>query len=296
MRRRRRIFFSFGVLGCIALAASCREPTQITLRITTGEKCSDLTGVQIVVGSNGDVTQTRFAQHFAAAVTHACAPDGGTNVLGTVVVTPGTSTGTVVIAAGVNAPGAPGPDPADCADLANAKRCIVARRSFSFIDHTSLNLPIDLDPLCVGKTCDPASTCFKGACVNDNVACQGSECLLPQQTGSGSGADASSPDGAYDAESADADDAMSASDSGNPGDASDSGADALAVTSTFDAGSPGQCNIAQGTCSPGGGHVLNPMHLPSSSSRHCCRLLLLHLSQPHDGGELRAAHDDWAQL
>ncbi len=235
MRKRRRIFFSIGVLACIAIAASCREPTQITLRITTGEKCSDLTGVQIVVGSDAESTQKRFKERFSAAVTHACSPEGTTNLIGTLVVTPGTSTGTVVISAGVKAPGVPDADPADCFDEKFAKQCIIARRSFSFIDHTSLNLPIDLDPLCVGKTCDPASTCFKGACVNDTVACQGSDCGLPQETGNGSGGDASSSDGTYDADMG----TMTTDASGDPDDAGDSGSQIVdanpdAATGSYD--------------------------------------------------------------
>ena len=257
------MFFSVGVLACIAVAASCRDPTQITLRITTGEKCSDLTGIQIVVGPSADVTQSRFKERFSAAVTHACSADGAINVIGTLVVTPGASGGTVVVSAGVNAPGSPGPDPADCFDDKVSKQCIIARRSFSFIDHASLTLPIDLDPLCIGKACEPASTCFKGACVNANVECQDSTCLLPQQTGngSGSGSDASSSDGAYDADLVDVSDAMSASDTGTTSDASrrDAASDArdfgdasdggVSGGGTYDAGIPPKCFMVVGTCS-----------------------------------------------
>jgi len=226
MRQRRRLLLSFGVIALIAIAASCREPTQITLRITSGEKCTDLTGVQIVVGPDAEVTQRRFTQHYAAALTHACTPSGTDNLIGTLVVTPGQSSGTVVVSAGINlvVNGAvvPGPDPASCADATMSKQCIIARRSFSFIDHTSLTLPIDLDPLCVGKVCDPASTCFKGGCVPDTVGCQGESCLLPQESGQGQGSasDASSSDGAYDADIGDAfsiDDSSTMTDGGEGG-------------------------------------------------------------------------------
>ncbi len=238
------MFFSSGVLVCIAIAASCREPTQITLRITTGEKCSDLTGVQIVVGSDAEVTQKRFKERFSAAVTHACSRDGTTNLIGTLVVTPGTSTGTVVVSAGVSTPGVSGPDPADCLDEKFAKQCIIARRSFSFIDHTSLNLPIDLDPLCVGKACDPASTCFKGTCVDAAVDCKGSSCVLPVENGNGSGSDASSSDGAYDAEVVDG----AGLDGGNANDGSgDTGSTVMDSSSTIDAkGVPTCLFVVQG--------------------------------------------------
>jgi hypothetical protein len=196
--RRRQTALSFGVVVLFAVVVSCREPTQITVVIRTGEKCSDLSGAEIVVGPNQQETQTRFEQKFTAAQSHDC---DATGLIGTLVVTPGGAGGTIVVAAGVRVGGAPAPDPADCATAANAKSCIVARRSFSFLDHTSLTLPIELDPLCVGQACDPASTCFKGSCVDATVSCVGADCGLPQEhPGSGSGTDASSSDGAYDAD------------------------------------------------------------------------------------------------
>jgi hypothetical protein len=196
--RRRQTALSFGVVVLFAVVASCREPTQITVVIRTGEKCSDLSGAEIVVGPSQQETQTRFEQKFTAAESHDC---DATGLIGTLVVTPGGAGGTIVVAAGVRVGGAPAPDPAECATAANKGSCIVARRSFSFLDHTSLTLPIELDPLCVGQACDPASTCFKGSCVDATVSCVGADCGLPQEhPGSGSGKDASSSDGAFDAD------------------------------------------------------------------------------------------------
>ena len=198
--RRRKTALSFGVLAFVAVAVSCREPTQITVVIKTGETCSDLSGVEIVVGPDQKETQARFEQQFTAALSHECDPNG---LVGTLVVTPGGQGGTIVVAAGVRVGGAAAPDPAACATAENAKSCIIARRSFSFLSHTSLTLPIELDPLCVGKACDPASTCFKGACVNASVVCTDAECGLPQENpgqGTGGGHEAGSSDGAYDAD------------------------------------------------------------------------------------------------
>jgi hypothetical protein len=198
--RRRKTALSFGVLAFVAAAVSCREPTEITVVLATGEKCSDLSGVEIVVGPDQGQTQKRFEQQFTVAVSHEC---DATGQIGTIVVTPGGSGGTIVVAAGVRVDGAPAPDPATCAVPENAKRCIIARRSFSFLPHTSLTLPIGLDPLCVGKACDPASTCFRGTCVDATVTCNGRDCGLAQEkpgSGTGSGNDASSSDGAYDAD------------------------------------------------------------------------------------------------
>ncbi len=194
---RRQTALSFGVVVLFAVVVSCREPTQITVVIRTGEKCSDLSGAEIVVGPSQREAQTRFEQKFTAAQSHDCDTTG---LIGTLVITPGGAGATIVVAAGVRVGGAPAPDPAECATAASAKSCIVARRSVSFLDHTSLTLPIELDPLCVGQACDPASTCFKGSCVDATVTCVGAECGLPQEhPGSGSGSDASSSDGAYDA-------------------------------------------------------------------------------------------------
>lgn len=200
MPRRRKTALSFCVLASFAVAVSCREPTQVTLRITTGEKCSELSGVQIVVGSDQRETQQRFETHFTTALTRSCDPSG---LIGTLVVAPGGHTATIVVAAGVQVAGAPAPDPAACADATTAKSCIIARRSFAFIDHTSLTLPVELDPLCIGKACDPASTCFKGTCVDAAVTCNGTDCGLVQEhpgEGDGGANEAGSSDGSYDAD------------------------------------------------------------------------------------------------
>jgi hypothetical protein len=186
------------LIGAITVAVSCREPTQVTVRITTGEKCADMSSVQTVVGPSPPVTQQRFEGRVTTAASEAC---DATGLVGTLVITPGGESGSVLVAAGVRVGDVPPPDGATCADPETAKRCIIARRRFSFIDHESLTLPIHLDRLCVGKTCDPASTCFKGTCVDSNVTCNGSECGLPQEhPGEGDGGPSGSSDGAYDAE------------------------------------------------------------------------------------------------
>jgi hypothetical protein len=141
----------------------------------------------------------------------------------------------------------------------NAKSCIIARRSFSFISHSSLTLPIELDPLCLGKACDPASTCFKGGCVSASVTCNGTDCGLPQENpgqGSGGGNEAGSSDGAYDADL----DGMSFEDVTSP----DTGSDGMAVADAgpdadsgfVDASSLPSCENQAGTsasCDPQNG-------------------------------------------
>jgi hypothetical protein len=200
MTRARKTSLSFCVLASFAVAVSCREPTQVTVRVSTGARCSDLSSVELVVGPDQKETQQRFEKQFTTAVTRDCDASG---FIGTLVVAPGGSTATIVVAVGVKVGGAPAPEPSACADGTAAQSCIIARRSFAFIDHTSLMLPVLLDLQCVGKTCDPASTCFKGTCVDASVICNGSDCGLVQEhpgEGNGSGGEAGSSDGAYDAD------------------------------------------------------------------------------------------------
>ena len=156
--------------------------------------------MELVVGPDQKETQQRFEKQFSTTVTRDCDSSG---LIGTLVVAPGGRTATIVVAVGVKVGGAPAPEPSACADGTAAQSCIIARRSFAFIDHTSLTLPVVLDLRCVGQTCEPSSTCFKGTCVDASVTCNGSECGLAQEhpgEGSGSGSEAGSSDGAYDAD------------------------------------------------------------------------------------------------
>ncbi len=156
--------------------------------------------MELVVGPDQKETQQRFEKQFSTAVTRDCDASG---LIGTLVVAPGGKTATIVVAVGVKVGGAPAPEPSACADGTAAQRCIIARRSFAFIDHTSLTLPVVLDPQCIGQACEPSSTCFKGTCVDASVTCNGSDCGLVQEhpgEGSGSGGEAGSSDGAYDAD------------------------------------------------------------------------------------------------
>lgn len=198
-RPRRRTALSFGFTALVAIAVSCRDATQLEVRVVSREACSDISAVQIVVGTSPTETQQRFIDHFTSAATHEC---GGAGLVGTLTLVPGGPGGTVLVAAGVKGVGLPAPDPTTCADPEVAKRCIVARRRFSFIDHTSLRLPIELDPLCVGRVCDASSTCFRGACVDATIVCNGSDCGLPLENPGGGGVggatEAGSTDGRYD--------------------------------------------------------------------------------------------------
>lgn len=57
------------------------------------------------------------------------------------------------------------------ADGSCASGCVKASRSISYIQHTALDLPIELDKQCVDVECSPGATCFRGRCVDDRVIC-----------------------------------------------------------------------------------------------------------------------------
>ncbi|MBX3190066.1 MAG: hypothetical protein KF819_23775 [Labilithrix sp.] len=265
MTRRRSTCLSCGLLGVVA-AASCRDPTEVKVVITTGEKCADMSRVQTVVASSPLVTQERFQGRYTTAQSDACGADG---FVGTLVITPGGATGSILVAAGVRVGGEPPPDAASCAQPEIAKRCIIARRAFAFISNTSLSLPIRLDPLCVGKPCDPATTCFKGACVDATVTCNGAECGLPQERPGEGNVDGGSFDGAYDADldapgfedaSFDAPDGTSVVDGGPDAAGADSGFPSCGNVGT---GSPYCYAPANGTTTAG--------PCPAGAGAFCCQ-------------------------
>lgn len=161
-----------------------------------------------------------------------CVGEGAVD-LGDVMVVPQTSSDrskSVVVEVAV---GLAGQDPTLCssASARGNTSCYVARRRIAFKPHTLLSLPIYLDERCAGETCDPASTCYRGTCVDSSASCVGEDCLTDAERAQGSGrdptrplADASTADGASatdgqagDGSSADASDAAldALSDSGN---------------------------------------------------------------------------------
>ncbi|NUP04661.1 MAG: hypothetical protein HOW73_01215 [Polyangiaceae bacterium] len=179
-------------MAAVAGFASCREPTQITVRVTTDAGCptdglrprindvSIVTGRKLQTGTPGNPQPMPVAN----AVTEQCAAEGGVNTVGTLVLLPDGGddpTVDVMIVAGVQRDetddGAHSMGADACAALAFSGEsieglpCIIARRRLTFIDHESLVLPIDLDKSCIGEDCGSDLTCFKGNCVSPDVAC-----------------------------------------------------------------------------------------------------------------------------
>ncbi|MBL8613427.1 MAG: hypothetical protein JNL38_39170, partial [Myxococcales bacterium] len=159
--RARLVIGLFGLALPVALAVACRAPTQARVDIVTTAPCAELTGVALTVKSRPVAAEQAVAGRFVTATTRECA----SGRVGDIVLAPGEDTGAIVVVAGYK-----GVPATDCVPPAYAN-CIVARRSFSFIEHTTLTIPISLDPDCVNVPCDALSTCSKGKCVDATVRC-----------------------------------------------------------------------------------------------------------------------------
>lgn len=148
-------------------AGGCQTATEVTLELRTlgALPCTSLKGVEIVVAQTPrDAEERMKLGSFSAVVARGdCSADGHT--IGTLVITPSESTGAVMVRARFS----DAPD-AKC-EPPDYKGCIVARRSFSFIEHASLTLPISLEAACVDVPCDVESSCRSGVCVSSQAAC-----------------------------------------------------------------------------------------------------------------------------
>lgn len=161
------------------LLASCREPTQITLELSTDIGCKDLGDTSIYVGTAHELARPLSALT-PAAVTKGCI-DAQPGHIGAIVVLPSGSDDERVSLRVVT-----GRRTSNCTtDLRSG--CIEARRSLGFVPHTPLRLPVMLSQSCENVVCDNAAdTCLDGRCVPNDVVCSG-DCTMP-------GADAGSVD------------------------------------------------------------------------------------------------------
>lgn len=153
--------FAVGVFvaGALVLGTSCREPTQITLVLTTDVDCATVTktSTEIAIGSRAAITGGT-SQNVTA---NTCAGKD----IGTLAVVPSGTDDVVAIEVRLST---------TSGKLSSACRpgdadCITARRVLSFIPHTPVTLPIDLSIACRGTTCAPLQTCVAGKCVSDTV-------------------------------------------------------------------------------------------------------------------------------
>ncbi len=207
LRARHRLSILF--LAVLAGFLSCREPTQITVVLTTDASCPNGQPprlIDLTLGTGRTVDPRNFIE---AAVSAACSDDSDgqspvQNELGTLVLLPGDGddkTVEIIVIAGVESQ-ATNPNIQAIAKQQTSEQCklliqegglaavggtacIVARRRLSFIDHTRLVVPIDLDTRCIGKECDESSTCYQGNCVPITIECpeQGGDCSTPPSCG-----------------------------------------------------------------------------------------------------------------
>lgn len=169
----------------LAFALACREPTQVTLEISTDAACASeplapLMLVETLVVAGGPI-QVREPSVAANTSTSAC--DGGE--IGSIVLYPdgGATTAGVLVVGRLHADGG-APTEEDCLAFANpapgaapvdGSACIVARRQVEFVDHKPLRLPIRLSVACAGFVCGPEETCIADGlgprCVSAVVGC-----------------------------------------------------------------------------------------------------------------------------
>ena len=142
MRRARPLLAALAVL-VIAAAVSCRDPTEVTVEITTDIRCPDMKGVTLTVGNLTDLDQRPVT-----TATNACDP--ATLRIGAIVIVPsGDDDETVAVRVVMGF----GRDPAECVPPAYGPGCIVARRALRYIPHTRLTLPIFMSAQCNGIAC-----------------------------------------------------------------------------------------------------------------------------------------------
>jgi len=178
-------------LGGLAVAlpfalslVDCREPTQVTLEISTDAECTDVRGTTIGVGK-----LVALENKPAVAETAACSSSGR---IGSLVVVPSGDKDeevTIRVVTGV------GKSPEACVNDGFKGGCIVARRTMRYLPHTPLNLPIEMNVDCLDIPCEATETCFKGQCVSpkiDPVKCDLGACRP-------TAGDGGAPDGDVDA-------------------------------------------------------------------------------------------------
>jgi alpha-tubulin suppressor-like RCC1 family protein len=180
-------------VGTIAIAASCREPTQLRLDVSTNLRCTEIREVGISVASAPELAEGGLRDVSRLTTRTTSCRDG---FIGSLVVTPGTARGAIAIVAKYIDPARPDADLATCA-APDYTGCIVARRRFAFLDHTTLRVSVNLTADCKDIGCDVLSSCRDGRCADSELQCSESgDCAL---TGNESGDDAGGlPDGARD--------------------------------------------------------------------------------------------------
>ncbi len=173
------IVAAVGSIGFVLLAGwaseACRDPTQVTVDIRTlGIPCASLKGVKIVIARAPKDAEDRMALGSLSAEVARGQCDG--ERVGSLVLTPSRAKGAVLVAARVS------DDATSTCRPPDYKGCIVARRSFTFLDHVSVTLPMTLEVACADVPCDVVSSCRSGTCVSSETTCSESSARCESPT------------------------------------------------------------------------------------------------------------------
>lgn len=191
---RRGIF----AISCFAAVLSCKEPTQITLDLSTNAACPEesLGNARLVdVGIAAQGTFPPNTEVTFTATTSTCdaAPRVGTLVLVPSEGRDGDRVEVLVVAGLETDDGKPARSTMECDELRagdgiDGHNCIVIRRRLGFVDGVPLVLPLELDRACLGVECGEDLTCFKGSCVDPEVECEETQrCADPEPAPTGGG-------------------------------------------------------------------------------------------------------------
>jgi hypothetical protein len=159
----------------------CYSATEIVIDLRTNLPCATFQ----------PNTQIRLGEGQILAETTTCEPSAAEEqTIGTLTFVPSADRDAKVVVEVVLA--VKGVSPESCG--AQPDKCIVARRAFSFIEHSSRRLPVVLRGQCLGKVCGGGETCVKGGvCVPIEVACLIEECF-PETTPAGPPPPITTPD------------------------------------------------------------------------------------------------------
>jgi hypothetical protein len=266
MVRHPRLALAIASLGFVAMAGSanegCRTATQVTVEIRTvgALPCTSLLGVAIAVAATPAEAEERMRLGSYSAEVGAATCEANGRTVGTLVITPKGSTAAIVVRARYS----------ETCKAPDFVGCIFSRRSFAFVDHASLTMPISLEVACVDVPCDVESSCRSGTCKPSRA-----ECAEESGTCESEAEPVVTPDGQVVPPDAEAD--GMAGDSGTPDGSSDAPLD-VPADAPMDVkrdvrndppgngcpvnGSSVDCNVNNGMCCYMGSFFCQPMCTP----------------------------------
>jgi hypothetical protein len=189
LRRSRALLF-------LASFLACKDPTQITVTVTTDAACAADAPGKAIFSSVGVAGAREFPSKQAVAFNGQQDYCEAAPLVGSLVLVPAEGRAdnlveVLVIGGFVTDDGKAAQTAESCEEQRAAAgieglNCIVARRRLGFLDSTPLSLPIDLDTRCLGVECGEDLTCFQGECVSPDAPCDANgDCTLE---GGGGGA------------------------------------------------------------------------------------------------------------